>query len=260
MNEDHEWQCFGESGNRRRSNTPSPQGMSIPNVKRVDDIKVITRWEEPDVDASGNRIICIAEAGIPQTDWAKDTVYRLRYAEYRERERDRIAVPGIERDIYDDTAIHLLARMGSEAVGTLRLIPCENGFPMEREREVKMPDGSFFTLPKKHPITGIPIHPEEVVEASRWVGRKKKLLCGDELLVSFLLVEAGMNRMAKDIMKRKYAVAALDEVKLRGLMRIGWKIHPFTEVQEYRGGMLRGAWMDLTEDNLCPRRLPKVTR
>ena len=50
-------------------------------------------------------------------------------------------------------------------------------------------------------------------------------------------------------------LAALDERKYQALLKLGWDIVPLSEPQEYRGGQVRGVWMDMLRACPCPKTL-----
>jgi N-acyl amino acid synthase of PEP-CTERM/exosortase system len=65
-----------------------------------------------------------------------DQIYRLRYKVYVEEwgfERSEDHPKGIEKDEFDEHAIHFLAKRDGQIIGTIRIIRnSEKGFPLER--------------------------------------------------------------------------------------------------------------------------------
>ncbi|MFA6604068.1 MAG: hypothetical protein WCT10_04505 [Patescibacteria group bacterium] len=223
-----------------------------------DAMDVLVRWDIADV-VNGISTIFTAEAGIPLSAEAKLAMYHLRYLEFAGTMPGKQFPDQIESDRFDAHSYHFVARLGSEVLGSARLIPCEKGFPMEDEREVLLPDGTPWVFPQIHPVTGIPVSRAEAVETSRLIGRPYELPSGDLLWSTPLILEV-MKKFTVSIPECKYSVAFL-RVRLLDLFRkLGYDWISISPPQEFRGGQFQAAWIDSVQFanvSAGPRILPQ---
>ena len=153
---------------------------------------------------------------IALTDEEKNASFKLRYDGYCRDMKgidEKYCPDGLERDEYDDAAIHFIAIEGDRAIGTLRLIPV---------RGDKMPMEEFFMWPNQIPRS-------QVLEGSRlYVVRDKR---------GGASVMAGLFKFAFEYSKSKgyrYWCFASLPVPARIMNKWGWKMWIFGEEKQVK--------------------------
>ncbi|MFA6604060.1 MAG: hypothetical protein WCT10_04465 [Patescibacteria group bacterium] len=231
------------------------QQLVVLEISLPDAIDVLVRWNITDI-VNGIPAVFTAEAGIPLSAEAKLAMYHLRYLEFAWRQPENHFPDQTESDRFDVHADHFIARLGSNVLGSMRLIPCEKGFPMEDEHEVLLPDGTPWVFPSVHPRTGVPVSRDETVEISRLCGRPHELPSGDYLWTAFLVIDTALNTFLLNKKERKYAVAVMNVRMFDLFTKLGYGWIPLAPPQEFRGLQVQAAWLDM-KHLACPRILPK---
>jgi N-acyl-L-homoserine lactone synthetase len=231
--------------------------LIIPEIMNEDAMDVLTRWDITDT-VNGVSTVFTAEAGMPRSPEAYRAMHRLRAQEFVWL-MPKDDQSGMEQDRFDAHSHQFIARLGPEIIGTMRLVPCEKGFPMEDDHEVVLPDGAQWSFPSVHPKTGVPVSRAETLEISRLGGRPYELPSGDHIWTAFLVVDAAVNKFLASKPDRKYVVALLRVRLLDLFKKFGYDWMPLAPPQEFRGEQVQAAWIDSVQVT-CPRILPRDKR
>ncbi len=163
----------------------------------------------------------------------KQTTFRIRHAAYCGEGNPLPAQPdGLERDIYDEEAIHVLARLDGVSIGTVRTTyMCNDRFVIETFVE----DGE--------PVIKIPPElPRHLMAEPSRLAIDKSLIptCVYSPLLSVALHHR--NYIAGVRAGLKYWVMEPNQKNLRIIRRLGWKTHSLGEF-EHHGQQFEASWI-----------------
>lgn len=182
---------------------------------------------------SGHRHVL--SLSVVDSDDDRLETFRIRHTAYCGEGKPLPAQPdGLERDVYDESAIHIIARLDGVPIGTVRTTFVHNGrFVIETFEE----NGA--------PVIKIPAElPRHLTAEPSRLAMDKALIptCVYSPLITVALhhrnyiagVQAGL----------KYWVLEPNEKNLRVIRRLGWKMHSLG-VFEHHGQRFEASWMPL---------------
>lgn len=196
----------------------------------------------------------VLQAFRAETQDELDECFRLRWDSYviksREIPPDACERRGFETDWADVHSYQLLAKLDGRAVGTFRLIRCDEGCLLTHghEGEPEVFSGRPFRLPNLFPGSEETISPSATAEASRWVGSMVRI-GSNYVFVSLALALAGL-RLSREVGIRHWICASKTAAR-DFLQGEGW---PLPEIPGYEGTHLyHGANV-----HVCAMRVPDI--